>query len=159
MVGEQPCDEEKLRTHQGSVLLTVHSGTSSPGHRLRPQPKSPIAHDYLTQRGGAEKVVISMSKAFPDAPVYTTLYDPESTYPEFENIRVIPSKLNVIGPLRHNHRMGLPLFPLISRTIRIDADIVITSSSVGTRFCGRVEKNSLLLSPFERVVTSHPGIR
>ena len=27
-----------------------------------------IAHDYLTQRGGAERVVLAMHRAFPDAP-------------------------------------------------------------------------------------------
>ncbi len=40
-------------------------------------PRVVIAHDYLTQRGGAEKVVLSMSRAFPpDAPIYTLLYHP-----------------------------------------------------------------------------------
>ena len=43
-----------------------------------------IAHDYLTQRGGAERVVLAMHRAFPDAPIYTTLYDPEGTFPEFK---------------------------------------------------------------------------
>ena len=42
-----------------------------------------IAHDYLTQRGGAERVVLAMARAFPDAPIYTTLYDPQQTFPEF----------------------------------------------------------------------------
>lgn len=44
-------------------------------------PKVAIAHDYLTQLGGAEKkIVLSMSKAFPDAPIYTMLYEPSTTY-------------------------------------------------------------------------------
>ena len=48
-----------------------------------------IAHDYLTQRGGAERVVLALSRAFPEAPIYTTLYDPGGTFPDFadrENI-------------------------------------------------------------------------
>jgi hypothetical protein len=30
-------------------------------------PRIAIAHDYLTQRGGAERVVLSLAKAFPEA--------------------------------------------------------------------------------------------
>src|SRR5207302_8485683 len=42
-----------------------------------------IVHDYLTQRGGAERVVLSMLKAFPQSPLYTSLYEPDLTFPEF----------------------------------------------------------------------------
>ena len=35
------------------------------------EPPVAIVHDYLTQRGGAERVVVSMLKAFPSALVYT----------------------------------------------------------------------------------------
>jgi len=31
-----------------------------------------LVHDYLTQRGGAERVVLSLTRAFPDAPLYTS---------------------------------------------------------------------------------------
>ena len=33
-----------------------------------------LAHDYLTQRGGAERVVLTLLKAFPQAPLHTVLY-------------------------------------------------------------------------------------
>lgn len=92
-------------------------------------PRVAIAHDYLTQRGGAEKVVLSMSRAFPDAPIYTTLYEPEGTYPEFADRDVRVSWLNKVGPLRRNHRAALPVLPLAANSIQIDADVVVTSSS------------------------------
>ena len=57
------------------------------------RPRIAIAHDYLTQRGGAERVVLSMAKAFPDAAIYTTLYDPEGTYPEFADLNIITWRL------------------------------------------------------------------
>ena len=47
------------------------------------RPRVAIAHDYLTQRGGAERVVLSLTRAFPDAEVYTSFYAAEDTYPEF----------------------------------------------------------------------------
>ena len=88
-----------------------------------------IAHDYLTQRGGAERVVLAMARAFPDAPIYTTFYDPETTFPEFKGMDIRPARANRIGWLRHHHRAALPLLPWIASSIRIDADMVIASSS------------------------------
>ena len=92
-------------------------------------PRVAIAHDYLTQLGGAEKIVLSMSRAFPDAPIYTMLYDPETTYPEFAERDVRVSAANKFAPLRKHHRAGLPIFPLIAQSVFIDADVVLTSTS------------------------------
>lgn len=88
-----------------------------------------IAHDYLTQRGGAEKVVLSMARAFPDAPIYTLLYDPANTYPEFADLDVRVSRLNRIRSLRTHHRAALPLLPVAASAMRIDADVTVISSS------------------------------
>nr|WP_246297637.1 glycosyltransferase [Janibacter cremeus] len=95
----------------------------------RERPRVAIAHDYLTQRGGAERVVLAMLKTFPDATIHTTLYDPEGTFPEFRDADVRVSPLNRIGVLRRNHRVALPFLPFASSRLRIDADVVIASSS------------------------------
>jgi len=92
-------------------------------------PRVVIAHDYLTQRGGAEKVVLSMSRAFPDAPIYTLLYDPAGTYPEFADRDVRVSPLNRIGFFRRHHRAALPILPAVASSMFVDADVVVTSSS------------------------------
>lgn len=92
-------------------------------------PRVAIAHDYLTQRGGAEKVVLSMSAAFPNAPIYTTLYDPANTYPEFADRDVRVSGLNRVGVLRRHHRAALPLLPMAASSVFIDADVVLASTS------------------------------
>lgn len=88
-----------------------------------------IAHDYLTQRGGAERVVLALHKAFPDAPIYTTLYEPESTYPEFKNCTIITSPLNRIPLFRKDHRLALPLFPLFSSKLKVEAEQAIVSTT------------------------------
>jgi len=90
-----------------------------------------VVHDYLTQRGGAERVVLSILKAFPDAPLYTSLYEPASTYAEFAAHDVRPMWTNRIGTLRTDHRIGLPLYPLAFGRLRLDPepDVVICSSS------------------------------
>ena len=88
-----------------------------------------IAHDYLTQRGGAERVVLTMRKAFPDVPIHTTLYDPEGTYPEFRNAEIIASGLNQVSLFRQDHRLALPFLAAASNRVRIEADLTIVSSS------------------------------
>ena len=88
-----------------------------------------IAHDYLTQRGGAERVVMSLIRAFPDAPVFTTLYNPATSYPEFRDVKIVTSPLNRSRTLRADHRKALPLLARASDHMRIDADVVVASSS------------------------------
>ena len=99
-----------------------------------------IVHDYLTQRGGAERVVLALAKAFPDAPVFTSFYVPSATFPEFADLDVRTLPLNRIGFLRANHRLALPvLAPAFSR-LRVSADVVICSSTGwahGTHVSGR----------------------
>jgi glycosyltransferase involved in cell wall biosynthesis len=92
-------------------------------------PSVAIVHDYLTQRGGAERVVLALHDAFPDAPVHTSLYDPEGTYPEFAAVPVVVGPLDRIGALRHHHRLALPLLAPSFSSRRIDADVVVCSSS------------------------------
>lgn len=99
-----------------------------------------LAHDYLTQRGGAERVVLSMTRAFPRAPLYTTFFDPRATFPEFRSLDVRTSPLNAIVPLRRHHRWALPFLAPAVTSIRVDADVVVCSSSGwahGIRTTGR----------------------
>jgi glycosyltransferase involved in cell wall biosynthesis len=88
-----------------------------------------IAHDYLTQRGGAERVVLAMARAFPGAPIYTTVYEPDGTYPEFADLDIRVTALNRIGFFRRHHRAALPLYAPIVSSTTIDADVVVASSS------------------------------
>lgn len=105
------------------------------------EPVVAIAHDYLTQRGGAERVVLAMLRAFPNAKLYTTLYDPDGTFPEFKDADIVVSPLNRIGALRRHHRRALPFLAMASSRVHIPADVVIASSSGwahGFRSSGRM---------------------
>jgi glycosyltransferase involved in cell wall biosynthesis len=108
----------------------VRASGVGPDRRSKgPRPRVAIAHDYLTQRGGAERVVLAMLRAFPDATIYTTLYDPEGTYPEFREARIVTSPLNRSAFLRGHHRAALPFMPYAASRLRVDADVVVSSSS------------------------------
>jgi len=88
-----------------------------------------IAHDYLTQRGGAEKVVLALTRAFPDAPIYTTLYNADSTYPEFKAHDIRTGWLNRMPLLRKFHRLALPFLAAAANSTKVDARHTIVSSS------------------------------
>ncbi|WP_028707947.1 glycosyltransferase [Propionicicella superfundia] len=88
-----------------------------------------LAHDYVTQRGGAERVVAIMAEAFPGAPLYTTLYEPSATFADFESLDIRTSVLDKVPAFRHDHRRALPFYaPVVSR-MTVDADVVVASSS------------------------------
>ncbi len=92
-------------------------------------PPVAIVHDYLTQRGGAERVVLAMLKAFPGAPVYTVLYDPDRTFPEFSAADIRTGGLNRLGVFRRHHRLALPLLAVMFSRTHVVADVVLCSSS------------------------------
>ncbi len=46
--------------------------------------KVALVHDYLNQMGGAERVVMAFHDIFPDAPIYTSIYDPRRVDPAFQ---------------------------------------------------------------------------
>jgi glycosyltransferase involved in cell wall biosynthesis len=105
-----------------------------------PRPPLVIAHDYLTQRGGAEKVVLALTRGFPEAPIQTTLYEPADTYPEFGDVEIRVTGLNRFRWLRRHHRHALPLLARAVARTTIDADVTLASSSAwahGFRTTGR----------------------
>lgn len=89
-----------------------------------------IVHDYLTQRGGAERVVLALTAAFPGARLVTSTYSPGETYPEFANADVetlLPSWLPFVA---NHHRVAFPVLGPAFAWHRIrDVDVVICSSS------------------------------
>ncbi|MDP8908773.1 MAG: glycosyltransferase [Chloroflexota bacterium] len=88
-----------------------------------------IVHDYLNQRGGAERVVLEMASIWPAAPIYTSLYRPDSTFPEFQACDVRTSPLDRL-PVDAGFRNLFPLYPAAFRALgRLPHDVVISSSS------------------------------
>lgn len=98
--------------------------------QVHAEPRVAIVHDYLTQRGGAERVVLAMLQAFPSARLITTMYDSRGTYPAFGRYEIEDTWLTRVLPLFRDHRRTLPLLAITAATLRVDAvDLVICSSS------------------------------
>jgi glycosyltransferase involved in cell wall biosynthesis len=93
-------------------------------------PKIAIVHDWLTNKAGAENVVLALHKAFPGAPVYTSVYTPEKM-PDFKNIDVRTTYLQKMPrPLRSLHKFFPYLRVRAFRSLDLSAyDVIISSSS------------------------------
>lgn len=93
-------------------------------------PRVAIAHDYLNQNGGAERVVEQLHALFPDAPVYASIYDRERMPEAYRQWEIHPSFMQHLpGVLRH-HQPYLPLYPLAMASFNLkDFPLIISSSS------------------------------
>jgi glycosyltransferase involved in cell wall biosynthesis len=88
-----------------------------------------IAHDYLTQRGGAERVVLALQSAFPTSPIHTTVHEAAGTFSSFSQSHIVTSPLQRVGPLRRDPRLALPLLASATARLRVDADVTICSTT------------------------------
>lgn len=95
-----------------------------------------IVADWLTSRGGAERVIFSFAKLFPNAVIFTSVYN-QQEFPELERREVRTTWLQKL-PLciRKKHQFLLPLFPSAFKLLDLsNFDIIITSSSSGFSKC------------------------
>ncbi len=102
-----------------------------------------LVHDYLTQRGGAERVVLAMSDTFPGAPIYTSLYNPLASFPAFADRAVHSSPINRLPALRRDHRLAFPLLASAFSRLEVPGDVVLCSSS-GWAHGARVEGRKIV---------------
>ena len=114
----------------GAMAIRVPDDEVGQKGRGLVKPRVVIAHDYLSQRGGAERVVLSLLTAFPGARVVSSVYAPDQTYAEFQQFDVETSFLNRVPALRRDPRLALPLLAKAWDSLRVDdAHVVICSSS------------------------------
>ena len=86
-----------------------------------------LAHDYLVQVGGAERVVAEWAAGFGARRVVTLAYRPESTFDAFRELDV---RATIPGTLAMQVERMLPALPSIaSRTTVGGGDVALVSSS------------------------------
>lgn len=99
--------------------------------------KIALVHDYLTQRGGAERVFELLCKRFPEADIFTSLYDPERTIDLRNRIVNTTSLQNIPGASRY-FRLFAPLYFPAFRALELqDYDLILSST---TSFAKAVRK-------------------
>jgi glycosyltransferase involved in cell wall biosynthesis len=86
-----------------------------------------VIHEWLTNLAGSEKVVLALLDAFPDARLYTSLFDPDA-FGELDPDRVVVSWLDRFGHDPGAQTRRAPFLPLAMRSLRVEpCDLAITS--------------------------------
>lgn len=92
--------------------------------------KIALVHDHLIQEGGAERVLKVLSDLYPEAPIYTLVYDQKKLHSLFPKERVRASALQHVPFVTKKYQWLLPLMPLATERYDLsDFDVVLSSSS------------------------------
>ncbi len=89
-----------------------------------------LVHDFLLDLRGAERVFAAMCEAWPDADVFTAVYDEKGTESRFAERLPQTSFLQKVRPTSRTFRALLPLYPHAIESFDMRGyDTVISSSS------------------------------
>jgi glycosyltransferase involved in cell wall biosynthesis len=93
-------------------------------------PRVALIHDFLLDIRGAERVFLAICDVWPDADVYTAVYDEEGTEGRFAHRPINTSFLQRLRPTARTFRPLLPLYPYAIESFDLRGyDIVVSSSS------------------------------
>lgn len=109
-----------------------------------------LVHDDLVQWGGAERVLLGLSEIYPDAPIFTSVFDEQNQdiLTRFKSKKVITSFLQKIPGWKALYKMMLPFYPIafeqfdftnydlvISHTTRFAKSIITKPGTVHVCYC------------------------
>jgi glycosyltransferase involved in cell wall biosynthesis len=87
-------------------------------------------HDFLVDLRGADRVFLAIADIWPDAPIYTAVYDEQGTEGRFAHRDVRTSFLQRVRPSASTFRSLLPLYPAAIESFDLsEYDLVLSSSS------------------------------
>src|SRR5919107_2353106 len=93
-------------------------------------PRVALVHDFLLDLRGAERVFLAMCDLWPQADIYTAVYDADGTEGRFEGRNVHTSFLQRTRPTSRTFRALLPLYPAAIESFDLSSyDLVVSSSS------------------------------
>src|SRR3954452_7389727 len=94
------------------------------------EPRVALVHDFLLDLRGGERVFLALCDLFPDADIFTAVYDPVGTEGRFAHRRVHTSFLQKLRPNAASFRRLLPLYPYAMEALDLSGyDLVLSSSS------------------------------
>jgi glycosyltransferase involved in cell wall biosynthesis len=89
-----------------------------------------LVHDFLVDVRGAERVFLALCDMFPEADLFTAVYDERGTEGRFAHRRVHTSFLQTLRPSSRTFRALLPLYPSAMESLDLRGyDLVLSSSS------------------------------
>jgi len=91
--------------------------------------KIALVYDRINKFGGAERLLLSLHRLYPEAPIFTLVHEPK-TSKWAEGIKIIPTFLNKVPLLRKRHEWLVPIAPLAFETHDLsDFEIIISVTS------------------------------
>lgn len=89
-----------------------------------------LVHDFLLDIRGAERVFLELCHMWPEADIYTAVYDERGTERRFADRTIHSSFLQRFRPSANTFRALLPLYPAAIESFDFrDYDVVVSSSS------------------------------
>ncbi len=89
-----------------------------------------LIHDFLLDVRGAERVFLELCEMWPEADIYTAVYDEDGTEGRFAARTVKTSFLQRLRPSARTFRALLPLYPAAIESFDLSGyDLVVSSSS------------------------------
>ncbi len=94
-----------------------------------------LVHDFLVDIRGAERVFSAICDVWPQADVFTAVYDEEGTEGRFAHRDVRTSFLQRLHPTARTFRTLLPLYPSAIESFDLSAyDLVISRGTTASGF-------------------------
>lgn len=92
--------------------------------------KVAIVHDWLTVYGGAESIIRILHDMFPDAPIYTTVYNKENMPADFRKMDIRTSYIQRFPFAKKKYTNYLPFMPRAVEQFDLsEYDLVISSNT------------------------------
>ena len=124
--------------------MNKYNTTTSPPYR-QTTPKVAFVTDWLTNMGGAEPLLLELHSIFPDAPIYTSVYDAQNM-PAFKGIDIRTTHLQKTLPrfVRYKHILWPVLRAYAFRKLDLsEYDIIISTSSAEAKAVRKTRPNQI----------------
>jgi glycosyltransferase involved in cell wall biosynthesis len=92
--------------------------------------KLALVHDWLNQMGGAEDVLDTLVRLYPNAPLYTSIYAPELMPPHYRQWGIRTLWIDHLPGIHQHHQPFLPVYPLAWGGLDLsDYEVVLSNKS------------------------------
>ena len=113
-------DDARAGAHRLPAVVPPEAGTR----------RTALVHDFLVSVRGADRVFLEICDLWPDADVFTPVYNEQGTEGRFAHRRIHTSFLQRLRPSARTFRALLPLYPAAIESFDLSGyDLVVSSSS------------------------------